>query len=178
MAIRVISLNDKNITLNCLVDHQSIFRDDEYRPVENSKQYLKIHFDFNDDWLDYINATEIMFGNEEDIEYAALETDDDGYFVVVPNKFIKAPGFYIEVISGKDQDLTVTTQAIFIPVLTEYPAENGIIPNGFDAAEAKFKNLFVYDQDAVKNDDEEDKEPFITLKDYIISLVEKRNGGE
>lgn len=92
------------------VDKQSLKQDpncDFTKIVAGSKNYLKAHFTFSDDWADYKKAVSFWRGKEE---YARILRNDE---CMIPEEVLNGRTFAISLL-GQKGDIQIPTNRILV----------------------------------------------------------------
>ena len=100
------------------VVNQKIKRTDNFEVVADSRNYLKAHFTFSDEWVGGITA---IFGCVDEYYSVLLENAE----CIVPWEVIKPCGFSVSVMCGD----RITAKCINIKVEKREVEENGNIYN-------------------------------------------------
>lgn len=106
------------------IQNQNLIRLDSFKPVENSKEYLYVNFEFSEDWNSVTNKRALFTYNDKTYE----KLIDENNQCKVPNMVIKSSGFNIMVVGQNDDGLLIDTDNPFVYVLKTGNVNGLVVP--------------------------------------------------
>lgn len=106
------------------IQNQTLIRLDSFKPVENSKEYLYVNFEFSEDWNSITNKRALFTYNDKTYERVIDENNQCN----VPYVVIKSSGFNIMVVGQNDDGLLIDTDNPFIYVLKTGNVNGLVVP--------------------------------------------------
>lgn len=106
------------------IQNQTLIRLDSFKPVENSKEYLYVNFEFSEDWDSITNKRALFTYNDKTYERVIDENNQCN----VPYVVIKSSGFNIMVVGQNDDGLLIDTDNPFIYVLKTGNVNGLVVP--------------------------------------------------
>ena len=106
------------------IQNQTLIRLDSFKPVENSKEYLYVNFEFSEDWDSITNKRALFTYNDKTYERVIDENNQCN----VPYVVIKSSGFNIMVVGQNDDGLLIDTDNPFIYVLKTGNINGLVVP--------------------------------------------------
>ena len=92
--------------LEFCVNNQIVTRNDEFRVVSDSRNYLRAHFVLSDEWAE---DTAVLFGYGRECFCVLL---DENGFCTVPHEVIKPPFFTVSLFCGDDMFVTANVATV------------------------------------------------------------------
>lgn len=106
------------------IENQTLIRLDSFKPVENSKEYLYVNFEFSEDWNSITNKRALFTYDDKTYE----KVIDENNQCKVPYFVIKSSGFNIMVVGQNDDGLLIDTDNPFIYVLKTGNVNGLVVP--------------------------------------------------
>lgn len=106
------------------IQNQTLIRLDSFKPVENSKEYLYVNFEFSEDWDSITNKRALFTYNDKTYE----KVIDENNQCKVPYVVIKSSGFNIMVVGQNDDGLLIDTDNPFVYVLKTGNVNGLVVP--------------------------------------------------
>lgn len=106
------------------IQNQTLIRLDSFKPVENSKEYLYVNFEFSEDWNSITNKRALFTYDDKTYE----KVIDENNQCKVPYFVIKSSGFNIMVVGQNDDGLLIDTDNPFIYVLKTGNVNGLVVP--------------------------------------------------
>lgn len=106
------------------IQNQTLIRLDSFKPVENSKEYLYVNFEFSEDWNSITNKRALFTYDDKTYE----KVIDENNQCKVPYFVIKSSGFNIMVVGQNDDGLLIDTDNPFVYVLKTGNVNGLVVP--------------------------------------------------